>query len=107
MAGWSSSSPPPPPSSSSSPSSREAGDEPDAKLVALMTLKYSWAPVPRHEVAHLVDEYLGVGPLSLLPRKMVRVSRAMRDLVRPYMYAEFAIEYADVGAAVKRARRWV
>ena len=72
-----------------------------------MKLKYPWAPLqPRHEVAHLVDAYLGTS-MSLLPQRVVRVSRAMRDLVRPYMYEEYAIEYADVDAAVKRARRWL
>ena len=51
------------------------------KLISLFTLKYSWAPVVRHEVAHLVGSYLG----ACVARQLVRVSRATHAHVEPYL----------------------
>ena len=105
VAGGSSSSPSPPPSSSSSSSSREADDAPDVKFVCLMLLRYPWSPLMHHEVAHLLDAFLGLG--HSLPLLMVRVSRAVHGLVRPYLNKEYAAEYKDVDAAIAKRRRWL
>ena len=47
----------------------------------MLTLKYAWAPVVRHEVAHLVGSYLG----ACVARHLVRVSRATHAHVEPYL----------------------
>jgi len=103
VAGGSSSSPSPPPSSSSS--SREDDDAPDVKFVCILQLRYPWSPLMHHEVAHLLDAFLGLG--HSLPLLMVRVSRAVHGLVRPYMKREYDAEYKDVEAAIAKRRRWL
>ena len=57
------------------------------KLVCLMKLRYPWGPMMRHEVAHLVDDFLG----SVLPQRMVRVSRVLTHFLTPFLRDEVVV----------------
>ena len=61
-----------------------------------MKLRYPWGPMMRHEVAHLVDDFLG----SVLPQRMVRVSRVATHFLTPFLRDEVVVVVVVVAIVV-------